>query len=461
MLTANKLQSINPATNEVLGEVPVSSPEEIRAAVAAARKAQPEWQALGTEGRVEVLRRLADDFTAHRDKLARLITLEMGRPLEANLKAVDGTLKTVRWNLDNAAAILAPETTFEDAKELHQIYYEPFGVYGVIAPWNYPFSNFTMTALQPLLAGNTVVYKLSEEVPLFGEMLNESFARAKVPSGVFTQVFGGGETGEALARSDIDHLHFTGSTAVGQKLYKIAAEKFIPITLELGGSDAGIVFEDADIDRMIEPIFWAKFVNSGQRCCALKRLFVHHSRYDELVAKLTDFIKKQKTGNPLDKDTALGPLVSKKQRQLLAAQVEDAVNKGVKVLLGGDTKSAGEGAYFEPTLLADLKPDMRASHEELFGPVLPIASFKTEEEAIHLANDTCYGLSAFIYTQDPTRAKRVAAQLQAGSVSHNGVDYFKAPNPFGGYKHSGMGRTGGKAGLQNCCQIKVVAMEKL
>ncbi|MDR3448635.1 MAG: aldehyde dehydrogenase family protein [Alphaproteobacteria bacterium] len=456
-MPASVLRSVNPATGQTIGEVAVSTPEQITAAVAAAHRAQPAWRALGVAGRVAVLRALHDDMQAHREELAHLVTREMGRPISGSLKSIDGPLAAMRWNLDRAAEILAPETTFEDARERHQIFYEPFGVFGVIAPWNYPLSNFVMTALQPLLAGNTVVYKLSEEVPLFGQALDAAFARAGVPAGVFMQVYGAGDVGEKLARADIDHLHLTGSTAVGKKLYQIAAEKFIPVTLELGGSDAGIVFEDAAIDRLIEPIFWAKFVNSGQRCCSLKRLFVHQSRFDEMAQKLSAFIAKQKMGDPEQSDTALGPLASQKQKDLIAAQLADAESKGAKIICG---VGSGEGAFFPPTLVSGLTSDMRAGCEELFGPVLPLIPFANEDEAIRLANDTPWGLSAFVYTQDAARYARVASRLQAGSISHNGVDYFRPFNPFGGMKQSGIGRSGGKAGLQACCQIKVVATEK-
>ncbi len=454
------LHSINPATGEVLGEVPVTAPDQIHAAIQAARKAQPAWAALGVKGRVAALQKVRTEMAARREELALLVTNEMGRPISGSLQSIDGPLRFFQWNLDHAEAVLAPETTFEDEKQLHQIYYEPYGVFAVIAPWNFPLSNFVMTALQPLIAGNTVVYKCSEEVPLFGKKIDEIFARSGMPDGVFSQIYGAGDVGETLVRGQLDHIHFTGSTAVGKKLYQIAAEKFIPITLELGGSDAGIVFEDADLDRLTETIFWAKFVNAGQRCCSLKRLFVHQSRYEELVAKLTAFIRQQKIGEPLQKDTVFGPLVSEKQRKLIAEQVADAKAKGAKILLDEADKLPGTGAYFEPVLLSGVTPDMRAGCEELFGPVLPVAVFMDEAEAIHLANDTPYGLSAFVYTEDRARYRRVAAQLKAGSIAHNKIDYWQPYNPFGGYKNSGLGRSGGKAGLQSCCQIKVVSMEK-
>jgi len=459
-IVANKIDSTNPANFQSLGEVLTSSPEAIKQAVTDAKRAQPSWQALGVTGRVKELQKLYDYLLDKSEHYAQLETAEMGKPIQGSRSSMKWALNHFKWNLENAAACLAPETSFEDKKQIHQIHYEPYGVAGVITPWNFPLSNFIMGALQPLLAGNTVVYKLSEEVPLFGKAIDEAWHKAGLPKGVFNQVYGAGDVGELLARSDINLLHFTGSSSVGKKLYVIAAEKFIPVTLELGGSDAGIVFEDADLDKMIEPIFWAKFVNAGQICCGLKRLFVHESRYKELVEKLSKFISQKKLGNPKDEDTIIGPLVSETQRKRLISQVEDAKSKGVKVLLGGTVPNLSTGAYFEPTLFTNINKDMRAYYEELFGPVLPITAFHSEEEVIQLANDTPYGLSAYVYTNDHERFKRVAAKLEAGSISHNGIDYSIPANPFGGYKNSGLGKTCGKIGLQHACRIKVIATAK-
>ncbi len=455
-----KIDSINPATFETLGDVASSTREAIDEATAAALVAQPSWQALGVVGRVKELHKLYSHFSQEREHFAQLQTREMGRPIQGSRTSIDWGLNQFKWNLEHAAAWLTPETSFEDDWQVHQIHYEPYGVAGVITPWNFPLSNFILGALQLLIAGNTVVYKLSEEVPLFGQALDEAWKKAGLPKGVFNQVFGAADVGEMLARSDINVLHFTGSSAVGKKLYLIAAEKFIPITLELGGSDAGIVFEDADIDKMIEPIFWAKFINAGQICCGLKRLFVEESRFDELVGKLSTFISGTKFGDPNDEGTTIGPLVSEKQRQLLTSQVEDAKEKGAKILIGGKAPSGSKGAYFAPTLLTGVKKDMRAYYEELFGPVLPITPFHREEEAIQLANDTPYGLSAYVYTKDRRRFERVAQKLEAGSISHNGVAYSHPANPFGGYKGSGMGKTCGKIGLRQACRIKVISIEK-
>jgi succinate-semialdehyde dehydrogenase / glutarate-semialdehyde dehydrogenase len=459
-VTAKKIDSINPANFEILGDIVTSTPEDINEATVAAMVAQPAWQALGVVRRVKELQKLYAHFSQKRELYAQLETKEMGRPIQGSRSSIDWALNQFRWNLEHAAAWLAPETSFEDERQVHQVHFEPYGVAGVITPWNFPLSNFVMGALQLLIAGNTVVYKLSEEVPLFGKALDEAWQAAGLPRGVFNQVYGAGDVGELLAHSDINVLHFTGSSSVGKKLYVIAAEKFIPITLELGGSDAGIVFEDADIDRMIEPIFWAKFINAGQICCGLKRLFVQESRFEELVQKLSDFVVQKKVGNPNDESTTIGPLVSEKQRELLISQVKDAREKGATVIIGGKTLGSSKGAFFEPTLLTGVKPEMRAYHEELFGPVLPVAPFHSEEEAIQLANDTPFGLSAYVYTKDRRRFERVAHKLEAGSISHNGVDYSHPANPFGGYKSSGLGKTCGKIGMRQACRIKVLSIEK-
>lgn len=459
---AATIVSYNPANTNVLGEVPVSGREDVRRAVARARAAQPAWNALGVAGRVKILRKLCDYFQATKEKTAAVDMAETGKPIDGSLSTVDWALNQFRWQLDQAEHNLAPETTFENAEELHQIYFEPYGVAAVIAPWNFPLSNFVMGAVQPLIAGNTVVYKVSEEVVLYGREIDEAIRASGLPEGVFNQVYGAGDVGEELARSEIDFLHFTGSSATGEKLYRIAGEKFIPVTLELGGSDAGIVFEDADLSgEIVESIFWAKFVNCGQICCGLKRLFVHESRYDELVEKLRACIEGKKLGDPREAGVVFGPLAAKRQQELLIAQMDDARAKGAQFIMGGGVPPAhADGAYYQPTLLTGVTEAMRIFREEVFGPVLPIYTFKDEQDVIARANDTAYGLSAYVFTGDRARYLRVAQQLQAGSISHNGVDYSHPANPFGGYKRSGMGKTGGRDGLRHCCRIKVISTRK-
>ena len=460
-LDPSTIVSTNPGRNyEVVGEVRVSSAADIAVAVRQARAAQPVWQSLGVADRVKALGPVASLFEQHRKEIAEIIAREMGAPAAQADGSTSWALNRMRWNLDNAAVCLAPEVTFENAEEIHKVFYEPLGVAAVIAPWNFPQSNFVMGVFQPLLAGNTVVYKLSEEVPMFGQLLDRLMAAAKLPAGVFTQVYGDGRVGEALARSDIDAIFFTGSSAVGRKLYKIGAEKFIPVHLELGGSDAGIVCEDANIDEAVPQIFDAKFCNNGQICCGLKRLIVHVTRFDEIVQKLATYIKARRIGDPLQKDTELGPLVAQRQVNLLKAQVEDARKQGATIVAGGRKPQGIKGAYYEPTLIIGVKPSMRVWKEEVFGPVLPVVSYKTEDEAIKLANDTIYGLSGYIYTDSRARAEKLASLMQTGSISHNETEYLGPHNPFGGYKMSGFRKTGGKYGFRDACRVKAVCLRK-
>jgi acyl-CoA reductase-like NAD-dependent aldehyde dehydrogenase len=453
--------STNPSRNyEVLGEVPISSANDIAVAVRRARAAQPAWQALGVAGRVKSLEIVASLFEQHRQEITEAISCEMGTPETHSDGCTSWTLDHMRWDLDHAEECLAPEVTFENAEEIHKVVYEPLGVAAVIVPWNFPQGNFLSGAFQPLLAGNTVVYKLSEEVPMFGQFLERLMAAAELPAGVFAEVYGDGLVGEALARSEIDAIFFTGSSAVGRKLYKIAAEKFIPVRLELGGSDAGIVCEDANVNEAVQQIFERKFCNNGQICCGLKRLIVHAKRFDETVQKLSTYIKTRRIGDPLQKDTDLGPLATQRQLSLLEAQVEDARRQGATIVVGGREPPDLKGAYYEPTLITGVKPSMRIWREEVFGPVLPVVSYVTEGEAITLANDTIYGLGGYIYTESQSQAERLASLMQAGLISHNGTDFSAPQNPFGGYKMSGLSKTGGKYGFRDACRVKTVCLRK-
>jgi acyl-CoA reductase-like NAD-dependent aldehyde dehydrogenase len=253
---------------------------------------------------------------------------------------------------------------------------------------------------------------------------------------------------------------FTGSTNTGQKLYKIAAEKFIPILLELGGSAPGIVFDDADIDNAVEAIYWQRYANCGQACDGLKRLIVHETVFDKVVGKLKERLEESVVGDPTNKKTDFGPLAAKRQLNLLESQVKDAVGQGAEVIVGGNRPKKLKGFYYEPTILTNVKTKMKVWQEEVFGPVLPIVSFKSEEQAVSYANDTQYGLGSYVYTKDKKKAERVASRLEAGMVSVNGTNYVLPVNPFGGYKKSGLGREHGKWGLRELCQIKVIASDK-
>ena len=319
---------------------------------------------------------------------------------------------------------------------------------------------FIWGAFPNLIAGNTIVFKISEECPLTGKLIEQVMESGNLPEGVFSEVYGAGDVGHKLATSDIDLIWFTGSTQVGKELYKIAAEKFIKVVLEMGGSSPAIVFEDANLTDTIPHLYGERFNNCGQVCDAIKRLIVHESIFNEVAEALGKELKKKNFGDPDNEKTHIGGLVAKRQLNLLKEQVEDAIGKGAKVVTEVQIPSELRGAFHEPMLLIDVNRNMRVWTEEVFGPVLPIVTFKTEEEAIELANDTSYGLGSRIYSEDIERAKRVASRVDAGTVEINNASRWLHCNPFGGFKESGMGREHGVVGFRELSQIKVISADK-
>ncbi len=455
-----KLKSINPSNYQVLGEVSVSSPQEIEDKVKLARNAQKGWRDLGVAKRVRLLRKAVEEFKSQKSEFALLEAREMGMPINEAIADFDATLDYADWYFDNAEKYLSPETTFENDKEIHQVFYEPIGVSAVIIPWNFPFANFVWGALQSLIAGNTIVLKHSEEVPLCGKFIENNFP-SHLPKGVFNEVYGDGQTGKLLARQNIDMIAFTGSTKTGKYLYETAGKKFIKAVMELGGSAPGIIFDDADIDLAVESACSNRLLNAGQCCDGLKRLIVHEDIFDEVVEKVASVFSAKKIGDAEEKSAEIGPLVAKRQLDLLIAQVKDAKKKGAKVITGGNSlEQKLGGAFFEPTVLTGVTKGMRVWKEEVFGPVLPIVKFKTEQEAIELANETIYGLGSYLFTKNKERVERVASLIETGMVSVNGANYIMPSNPFGGYKNSGFGREHGKYGFHEVTQIKIVAKDK-
>ena len=456
--TAATLTSTSPGDGyAVLGTVPISTPQDIAQTVERARTAQPGWQAMSVAERVSRLARLKPILEQNRDALIRQTCSEMGMPLGLSSRLFDGAIEETDWMLANAEAALAPVETFRSDSETNTMFREPFGVVAAIAPWNFPLPNFIGTVFPALLAGNTIVLKYSEEIPLFSAMMEELCRGLDLPEGVLNFITGDGMVGAFLADQDVDLLSFTGSSATGRKLYAKAAEKFIPIITELGGSSPGMVFADADLDDVVPQIFWQRFSNSGQFCDGLKRLLIERPVYEALCQKLADFTNQRVTGNPLQETTELGPLVAKRQLDRLEGQIADAREKGATILCGGARPEGLDGAYYLPTLITDVTFDMKVWKEEVFGPALAIVPFDSEAEAIRLAHDTEYGLSAFIYSNDPERLERLSRQLKAGSISTQNSDYYKPQNAFGGYKASGIGRVGGVEGFHSVSRVKTVA----
>ena len=455
------LKSVNPSNYQVLGEVRISTRDEIMAGVMLLRRGQKEWADLSLGRRVQVLRQAVEEFAKRKSEFALLESREMGMPLREALVDYDGTLDFMNWYLNNAEKYLGPETTFESETEIHQVFREPLGVAGVIIPWNYPFLNFVWSTFQSLIAGNAVILKHSEECPLSGRFIEAVMYKCLLPFKVFAEVYGSGDVGRTLVNQDINLIHFVGSCKTGQALYKTAADKFIRAVMELGGSAPGIIFPDADIDLAVNSVCDFRLANAGQYCDGLKRLIVHRDVFDEVVRKIADIFSAKKIGMAKDETTELGPLVAKRQLDLLVRQVKDAKVRGARVVTGGNSleKELG-GAFHQPTVLTNVSPDMLVWKQEVFGPVLPIVCFDNEDEAVRLANDTSYGLGSYVYTANEKRARRVAQQIQSGMVSINGTNYTTPWNPFGGYKKSGIGREHGKFGFHEVTQPKVVARNK-
>ncbi|MEO0348193.1 MAG: aldehyde dehydrogenase family protein, partial [Pseudomonadota bacterium] len=356
---------------------------------------------------------------------------------------------------------LSDVVTYEDDQEINYQTRVPFGVMVAILAWNFPFANFARSTTQALLAGNVVIIKYSEEIPLFAQLLENLIAEVNIPENIFNFVYGDGLTGKILCQQNIDFISFTGSSATGQKIYKTAAHRLIPVELELGGSSPGIVFADCKIDdALVAAIFKLRFSNSGQFCTNLKRLLVHESLFAEIIDKLVAYVQTQKIGLPSEPTTVMGPLSCQRQLTLIEQQFNDAITKGAVVHCGGKQPQHLLGAYFEPTILSKISFDMRVWQEEVFGPILPIIPFNTYEQAIDLANDTPYGLTAYVYTNSKQLAEQAMNDIKAGCVQHNFCNYHRPENPFGGFKLSGLGRQKGLAGFEHVTQTKIIAVEK-
>lgn len=460
-MSAKELISYNPATqNEQVGVVAMSSKDDVVKAVQKARAAFPAWKALSISERAEYFKKFQKAYEPKVQALAEMVSREMGKPITQSLREAQSTLEDIPAYFKIAEKQLAPDMVDETDTQKNIVYFEPYGVAALIMPWNFPISLFVDGVSQILLAGNTAVLKHSEENPLTSKMLQDICDEAGFPEGVIQTVYGDGSVGQLLVEQNIDLIHFTGSSRTGEALYKKAAEKFIPIVLEMGGSSPGIVFEDADLELITSCVIKERFGNCGQICCALKRLFVHQSIFDKTVKMLVAQAQAIKVGDPLDPETQMGPLVAQRQLDLLESQVKDAIEKGAKVEIGANRPSNLKGAFYNPTILTNITKNMRVYQEETFGPVLTVMPFASEEEAIELANDTPYGLSAFVYTRDIEKAQRVAASINTGNVAINDTSYFSDHSPFGGHKRSGMGSGRGKYGLRFVTQMKTVSVPK-
>ncbi len=455
----NTLISYNPSNGSIIGKTVCSTPEDVRTSVNKSKRAWSSWKKTPFAKRASYCKKLIELLKSNKNKIARLTSLEMGKPFTEALGDIDWELDFISYYAENAEKILGEKMIRKDKRAVYKTLYEPWGVVASIAPWNFPVSMASTGITAPLMAGNTVIFKPSEYTTLTQKLFVDLFNQTGLPEGVLQCVVGDGSVGKMLIDSDVNYVWFTGSTAVGQEIYKKCADKLIRCTLELGGSSPGIVFADCPLETTIETVYTARFYNCGQVCSAIKRLFVEKPVMDSVVDKLVQKVQSAVIGDPLDSKTTIGPLVSKKQLDILVSQIEDARKKGAKIIIGGtkpDDKKLTGGNYFLPTIITNVTENMRVFKEEVFGPVLPVMSFSSEKEAVRLANDTEYGLTAEIFTSDVKKGRRIAGDLDAGGISVNGDVIYSPHCPIGGFKKSGIGREYGEEGFKEFGQLKYI-----
>ena len=459
-LAENDLEVINPADETAFATISLGAGGDVDRAVAAARAAFPAWSLTSREERLAKLEKLAEVYKARSDEMAKTISQEMGAPISLATRAQ----AAAGYGHIKAFIRVLKEFEFEhplrdDARNEH-IVYEPIGVCGLITPWNWPMNQVTLKVIPAVAAGCTVVLKPSEIAPLSALLFAEFMHEAGFPKGVFNLVNGDGPTvGEAMSRHpDIDMMSFTGSTRAGIAVTKAAADTVKRVSLELGGKSPNIVFADADLPKQVAASAAHCFNNTGQSCNAPTRMLAERSVYDEVVKIAAATAEATKIGNPADEGGHIGPLVSETQFNKVQGLIETAIAEGARLVAGGPGRPEGfnRGYFVRPTVFADVTNDMTIAREEVFGPVLSIIPFEGEDEAIRIANDTSYGLSSYVQTGDPERAKRVARQLRAGMVQLNGSGRASG-SPFGGYKQSGNGREGGKWGLEDFLEVKAIS----
>ena len=458
----------NPATGEVLAEIPCAGAEEVQAAVRRARAAQPAWQRLSVAKRITVLRKFQHSLRDRTREVAELICRESGKPTaEAIATEILVVLDAAEFCIRTAHRFMrdqpVPHGNLAMKSKRGVLAREPYGVIGIIAPWNYPFSTPAVETLAALAVGNAVVIKPSEFTPLAALELQKLMRLAGLDPDLLQVVVGEGLTGAALVESGIDKLIFTGSVATGKRVAEMAARRLLPVVLELGGKDPMIVLPDVDLDVATSGALWGGFMNAGQTCLSVERCYVHRSIYEAFLRMMIDKIGRLRVGNGLDSEVEMGPLIHARQLAVVEAHVDDAVRRGARLLAGGRRLIELGENFYAPTLLADVTPEMRVIREETFGPILPVAPFDTEQEAIDLANDSEFGLAASVWTRDRKRGEAIARQIKAGTVMINDMIscFGISEAPHGGFKQSGIGRTHGEMGMAEMVQVKYIDSDLL
>ncbi|GAO24319.1 succinate-semialdehyde dehydrogenase [Alicycliphilus sp. B1] len=454
-------QSIfNPATGQLIGKVPVMGRQEARQAIDAANQALPAWRALPARERSARLRAWFELMLEHREELARLMTIEQGKPLAEARNEILYAASFVEWFAEEGKRVYGDVIPSPQADKRLLVIKQPVGVTAAITPWNFPSAMITRKAAPALAAGCTMVLKPAPQTPFSALALAALAQQASIPVGVFNVVTGSAEEigGEFTSNPIVRKLTFTGSTHIGRLLMAQCAHDVKKMSLELGGNAPFIVFEDADLDKAVEGALIAKYRNNGQTCVCTNRIYVHDSIYDDFALKLKNAVDGLRVGNGLENGITIGPLINDAAVEKVKYHIIDALSKGATLLTGGKQHSLG-GCFFEPTILTNVSKNSLVAKEETFGPLAPIFRFNDESEVIEFANDTEYGLAAYFYTKNLSRAFRVAEALEYGMVGINSGAISNEVAPFGGIKSSGLGREGSKYGIEEYLEIKYINIE--
>jgi succinate-semialdehyde dehydrogenase/glutarate-semialdehyde dehydrogenase len=455
------LKITNPVNGEIVGEVYQSGVKETEYAIKAAQDAFPAWAGLTAEQRSAFLYKVIDRLNERKEHLAQTITKEMGKPIVNARAEVNSTIAYFKWFLEEARRVYGEIIPSSFPNKRISVIKQPVGVVAAITPWNFPLSMGARKLGPALAVGCTVVLRPSREAPLSSLELVKILDEVGLPKGVVNLLIGGTKeiVDPIMASEVVRKISFTGSTDVGKVLTKQSADTLKRVSMELGGHAPFIVFDDADLDLAVEGAITSKFISAGQQCVCANRIYVHENIYNEFSRRFTERSKELVIGDGLNESTNIGPLVNSSAVTKVEEQVQDAVDKGAKLLCGGsylEGEAFANGSFYPPTVLGDVTEEMVITYEETFGPVAPLIRFTTEEEVLQKANNTKYGLAAYFFTNDASRVHRVAERLEYGMVGINDPFPFTVQSPFGGIKESGVGREGGKQGIEDYLDIKTI-----
>lgn len=458
--TEDTIDVVNPATKEVIGHIPKGGEKEAAAAADAAATAFKTWSKKTAQERSTILMKWHQLIEQHQDELAEIMTTEQGKPVEEAKGEIQYGNDYIAWFAEEGKRIYGETIPAPYENKRITVKKQPVGVVAAITPWNFPAAMITRKVAPALAAGCTIVLKPSEETPFTAFRLTELAEEAGVPKGVLNVVTGDaaviGDTWQKDGR--IRKLTFTGSTAVGKHLMRGAADTVKKLSLELGGHAPFIVTKHADLDAAVEGAVASKFINAGQTCICTNRIYVHESIEAAFVEKFKEKTAELKVGNGLEKDTDVGPLINEKAVEKVQKQIEDAKAKGAEIVLGGQAVTTENGFFMEPTILTNVTDDMNCMFDETFGPLAPVATFKTIDEAIDRANNSPYGLAAYVFTENIKEATYISEELEYGIVGVNDGSPSAAQAPFGGFKESGLGREGSHYGIEDYLEVKYISM---